>query len=152
MNNTFQLLKTALSLSLVILILGCNKRFIQDLYCPEEGICSVELLNNKSIVLKKDDIGQFYYQILDNAETSVIKYTYQKPEIKDVLDGNYQEEILIQFDHKKSAIDFTKDEENNFLLYSRQCYCKGQTGIFKMEEGNVSIKNKPKTLYFKVKM
>ena len=85
MNNTFQLLKTALSLSLVILILGCNKRFIQDLYCPEEGICSVELLNNKSIVLKKDDIGQFYYQILDNAETSVIKYTYQKPEIKDII-------------------------------------------------------------------
>ena len=46
--------------------------------CPKDGICSVEIFENKSIVVKKDDFGSLYYSLEDNTATRVTKYTYTR--------------------------------------------------------------------------
>ena len=38
--------------------------------CPQDGTCTIEILENKSIAVKQDEFGSIYYTIEENLNKS----------------------------------------------------------------------------------
>ena len=65
--------------------------------CPEGGDCTFEVIKNASLNLKTDGIGKLYPEITEGDKV-VIKYHYEKDEIKDVMDAGLSEYVYLEFD------------------------------------------------------
>jgi hypothetical protein len=107
--------------------------------CPDDGTCSFEILNNKSLLLKYDTTNQLYPEIVD-AENIVFKFEYKRNEIANVEDGGYQELMFLELNPK----DITQKIEDTSLqkvklLFARLCFCRGQTGYYKVRKGSLNI-------------
>jgi hypothetical protein len=111
--------------------------------CPEDGICTAEIQRNKGLEIKSDDLGSIYYQLIDSPETSVIIYQYNRTVDKDLQDGNYREEIIFEIKNSESYLKLNDIElQQTKLLFGRFCYCKGQTGYYKVEKGKLNLNQK----------
>ena len=111
--------------------------------CPSDGNCQIKVLENKTLVVKKDDFGKLYYQILESNLNNVIIFNFTKSVPKNVQDGNYREEIIFEIakDDKELNLLDTKLQETK-MLFGRFCYCKGYTGYYKITSGLLEIKSK----------
>jgi hypothetical protein len=117
--------------------------------CPENGECTTKILKNKSLRIKIDELNQLYYQIEDNANTSVVHFEFSKKADEGLQDGNYREEIIFEINNADSKLELedillrpTK------MIYGRHCYCKGQAGYFSVLKGKLSLqKNKEKIAF-----
>ncbi len=108
--------------------------------CPEDGICTIEILKNKSLDIKKDELNYIYFKEIDNNTTSIIKYQYQRNTNKNYEDGNYKEEIIFEIENNETNLKLLDSSlQNTKMLYGRHCYCKGQAGYFKVTKGNLSL-------------
>ncbi|MCF6129336.1 hypothetical protein L1S35_06605 [Flavobacterium sp. AS60] len=117
--------------------------------CPEDGKCTVELLRNKSLNVKVDEFGSIYYQILESNETSVLIYRYDKDVPKDLQDANYREEIIFEINNKTQTLSLSgKDLQQSKMLFGRFCFCKGQTGSYKVQEGSLNLELNGDTVQF----
>jgi hypothetical protein len=108
--------------------------------CPKDGVCNVELLDHKSILIKKDDFGRLIYSLEENATKKVVKFTFTKKAKGNIQDGSYSEEVI--FEMNSIAENTTLSDaslENTQLLFGRFCYCKGQTGYYKISKGTLTI-------------
>ncbi|QBZ97325.1 hypothetical protein [Flavobacterium sangjuense] len=125
-----------------------NKSVIESV-CPEEGKCTVELLKNKSLDVKADEFGSLYYQISESNETSVLIYRYDKNVPKDLQDANYREEIIFEINNKTQTLILSgKDLQQSKMIYGRFGFGKGQTGNYKVQEGNLNLKREGDTVRF----
>lgn len=107
--------------------------------CPEQGICSFEILQNKSMNVKTDGTGKTYYELEENPDKVVFLYKYQKKiEDKTLQDAGYSEEIV--FEMNKDYTDFSfsdKGIQSTKMLFGVFCYCKGKAGNYKVSKGNL---------------
>ncbi|NHN27356.1 hypothetical protein FIA58_016870 [Flavobacterium jejuense] len=111
-----------------------------SLSCPEDGICKIELLKNRSLLIKKDDINSIYYQTTENKDHSIIKYTYTKNKEKGAEDINYTEEVIFQISNSNSNLELSNSELQNIkIIFGRHCYCKGQAGYFLIDNGDLIL-------------
>lgn len=111
--------------------------------CPDDGICSIEIIKNKSILVKTDEFGSNYYSLEDNTNTSVVYYKYDRNFEKKLQDAYYKEEIAFEVSNHITELNLTNDEiQNTKMLYGRLCYCKGQTGYYKVAKGNLKYSKK----------
>lgn len=119
--------------------------------CPDNGICTVKIYKNKSLEVKTDDLGGIYYQMLDNTATSVIQYQYNKTVEEGLQDGQHREEILFEINSSKPLLNLKdKNLQEVKMIFGRHCFCKGQAGYFKVEEGSLSLENKNETTTFEL--
>lgn len=119
--------------------------------CPTDGKCTVEVLKNKSMNVMSDDIGAVYYRAEDNANTSIIIYKYERNVPKGLQDADYREEIVFEINNSEAKInknDFTL--QSTKMLYGRFCFCRGQTGFYKVSNGNLELENKNNQIHFKL--
>jgi hypothetical protein len=117
--------------------------------CPENGKCTSELLRNKSLDVKADEFGSLYYQISESNETSVVVYRYDKDVPKDLQDANYSEQIIFEINNKTQTVTLSgKDLQQCKMLFGRFCFCKGQTGNYKVLVGNLNLKQEGDTVQF----
>ena len=117
------------------------KNTIADTNCPKDGNCTVEVLKNKKLVVKTDDLGGTYFATIDDNQFSVIKYTYQRTVEKGLQDGHYNEEIIFEIKNNSDAISLTNQNlQETKMLFGRHCYCKGQAGYFKVKTGSLTSK------------
>lgn len=108
--------------------------------CPPDGTCKIEVLKNKSLVVKKDDIGAIYYQLIDDVTKNVIHYEYNQTSDENLEDGGLREEILFEVDQNSSELQLSSMAlQQTKMLYGRHCYCKGGAGYFKVENGTLTI-------------
>ncbi len=108
--------------------------------CPPNGICTIEILRNKSLDIKTDDIGANYYTLIDNSTTSVIRYQYNKNVPKDLQDGQHREEIVFEINNETKSLNLKDlDLQKTKMLFGRLCYCRGQTGYYKVTSGNLKL-------------
>lgn len=129
-------------------IAAADKSSIESV-CPENGKCTVELLRNKSLVVKADEFGSIYYQTLESNDTSVLIYRYDKNVPKGLQDANYREEIIFEINNKTQSISLSgKDLQQSKMLYGRFGFGKGQNGNYKVEEGTLSLKQEGDTVQF----
>lgn len=117
--------------------------------CPPDGTCTFEVLKNKSLVLKSDEFGSIYTQQIEDEKHSIVIFQYNKNVPKDLQDGNYREEIQFEIPNTDIELDLNNQElQNTKMFFGRYCYCKGQTGIFKVIDGNLRLLQKNNKLSF----
>jgi hypothetical protein len=117
--------------------------------CPQDGKCTTEILKNKSLVVKKDEFGSTYKEIVDNLNTSVIVYTYTRNEEKNIADAGYREEIVFEINNSETTLNLTdKTLQNTKMLFGRFCFCRGQTGYYIVRSGQFQLQKKSSTIEF----
>ncbi len=112
--------------------------------CPKDGDCKVEVFDKKSMVVKTTETGGLHYELVESTSNKVVKYTYNRKVKGDIQDASYREEIVFEInsDVKESAF-VDESLQDVQLLFGRFCYCKGQTGYYKINNGSLRIsKNK----------
>lgn len=118
-------------------------------FCPENGKCTTQLLKGKSLNVKTDEFGSTYYQLTDNNQTTVILYQYKRNVPKGLQDAGYTEEILFEINNTDSKISLTDtDLQKTKMLFSRLCFCRGQTGYYKVTQGNLKLEQKNNEVNF----
>ncbi|WP_130736320.1 hypothetical protein [Flavobacterium sp. J27] len=160
-------MEKGIRLTLLILFISCsnlkdnisvskkqNKTvIIKDtiLSCPQNGICKIETIKNKSLLIRKDDLNGIYYQTEDNVMFSIIKFTYTKDTPKNVQDGNYIEEIVLQIQNDISELNLTDSElQNCKILFGKHCFCKGEAGYYNIEKGKLEFHKENNTNILKL--
>lgn len=141
---------------MLFFILGCNSNKVINnsietngkiLDCPEDGICSFEVLKNKTFNIKQDKFGNPYSELLDGNKT-VLKFEYQRNTLPDVEDGNYSEIIYIEIENDTEALSLKDDELRKANIgFSRICFCRGQTGTYPITNGTIDILKTGKNTY-----
>lgn len=107
--------------------------------CPENGVCTLELIPNKSLEFKTDHVKQLY-PIIKDGDKTLFKLSFTKNENPDVVDSSYQEVVYAELDADISDIDLTNEELKNVkLYYGRLCFCRDEGGYFEIKRGNFSI-------------
>ena len=157
-NNHFKNLSLNMRYLLVIslLFISCaskqnatviNEIKINSTTCPEDGVCTFEVLSNQTFSIEKDGIGELYPKISEGNKT-ILKFEYKRNEIPNTVDGNYSELIYIELDPNDLEIDL-KDEslKNVNALFARLCFCRGQTGYYVIKQGQLSIKKESNNQY-----
>jgi hypothetical protein len=111
--------------------------------CPENGKCAIQIYKNKSIDVKSDEFGGIYYALNDDTSKSVIHYEYNRTVEEGLQDAQHREEIIFEINNSDSEIDLTDGMlQNTKMLFGRHCFCRGQAGYFKVEQGNLKLENK----------
>jgi hypothetical protein len=108
--------------------------------CPKDGTCTVQLLKKKSIVVKKDEFGSTFYTLEDSDSKNVVQYTYKRTVKGDLQDANYREEIIFELNNQTDNLTLSDATlENTQLLFGRFCFCRGQTGYYKINQGKLTV-------------
>ena len=108
--------------------------------CPDDGECTIVVNKNKKLNVLVDDFGSKYFQLLDNEGTSVIVFEYNKKNEENLQDGNYLEEVLFEIPNEVNSLNLTDTElQNTKMLFGRHCFCKGQTGYFNVNNGQLKL-------------
>jgi len=110
---------------------------VDNMVCPEEGTCSFEILKNKTLQIKTDNLGSIYPEMIDGIH-SVLKFEYKKKGNANYEDSGYREEIFIELNTNNLEGE-TTDLKDRKLFFARWCYCKGQTGYYKINQGRLSV-------------
>lgn len=111
--------------------------------CPENGKCTFEIIQNKSLLVKTDALGTTYFELVDNLNKVVFKYKFDLNVDKTLQDAGYTEEVLFEMD--KDYTDFSisgKELQHTKLLFKVMCFCRGKAGSYKVFEGNITKKGK----------
>ncbi len=132
-----------------ILIVSCGTKKPNDVAvltaflkseCPKNGDCTIQVFENKSMIVKSDEFGSLYYDLEDNMFKKVLKYTYNRKVKGDIQDANYREEIVFELENSKENLMLSDDSLQEVqVLFGRFCYCKGQTGYYKIKKGALKV-------------
>jgi hypothetical protein len=143
-------MKFFVSLFLCVLVFSCKAKqsnlitekqeFNSSSYCPDNGVCSIELIPNSTLDQKKGALGELYVSVKEG-ENLVFKFSYKKNVPEGVMDAHYIEEVYAELDSNFSDINIKGKELSKVkFMYNRICYCKGQTGFYKINNGNLFVK------------
>ncbi len=110
---------------------------VANMECPENGTCSFEILKNKNLQIKTDNLGSKYPEMIEG-KRFVIKFEYKKHGNTNYKDSGYREEVFIELDANNLEIE-TIALQDRKLFFARWCYCKGQTGYYKINQGKLSV-------------
>ena len=115
---------------------------IDGTLCPKNGLCTIELITDKSLEFKKDEFG-ITYALITEGEKTILKYTYKNNPTPNLQDGNYSEIIYAEFDPtmQETTVENEKLQEFNFH-FGRFCFCKGETGYYPITDGKFNLKRK----------
>lgn len=107
--------------------------------CAENGNCTVEIFKNSEILARKDETGQLYVEIIPGAK-NVLKYSYNRKSMEGIADSGYQEIILLEFESGEINLHLqNKNLLEANLIFGRLCYCKGESGYFRLTEGDLKL-------------
>lgn len=117
--------------------------------CPSDGKCTVEIFPNKSMNIQTDGTGAMYNQLVDSKETSVIVYQYNRDVPEGLQDGNYREEIIFEIKNgDTNGVLSGNDLQQTKMLFGRFCFCRGQTGYYKVTDGTLNLTQKENSISF----
>lgn len=108
-------------------------------YCPEDGVCTFEVLQNKFLKILKDEFGNLYPEISDG-NGIILKFEYTRNQIPNTVDGHYSELIYVEITKNNLLLELENVQLQEVkLLFARLCFCRGQTGYYKVKKGKLSI-------------
>jgi len=126
-----------------------NSEIVNLSKCPENGVCTIELLENKSLTILQDGIGATYYQLKEDASKSVVHFKYERNKIENTSDSGHIEEIVFEINKNENNLSIENAElQDTKMLFGRHCFCKGSAGYYMVKTGKLKISTeKEKTLY-----
>lgn len=117
--------------------------------CPSDGKCTIEVIKNKSLEVKSDEFGSNYYNLTDNMNTSVVFYKYNRNVEEGLQDASYKEEIIFEINNSEKQLSFLdRDLQKTKMIFGRICFCRGQTGYYKVVSGKLFLENLKETIKF----
>ena len=119
-------------------------------WCPEDGKCVFTKLEQTKIILKFDEFGNSYTEIA-KGENTVLKFEYTRLSNDQIEDSSYKELVWIELtdlDRSLTALDGALKNYN--AIFTRLCFCRGQTGSYALDKGeiNYTINEKEKLIKF----
>ena len=118
---------------------------IESQLCPQDGNCSYEVLKNQRITYNYSNLSKFYPSF-SKGNKHVFKFEYKRNNSPNIQDSSYREEVFIELDTNNLEIETTVFKGQK-IIFARWCYCKGQTGYYKIEKGKLSVKKIKKNTY-----
>lgn len=142
-------MKTISALLLIFILISCKAQ--NEIYstqnCPSNGVCSSELIQNKSLKIENDHFERLNAKI-EEGDKTIFKFVYNRNVDEQYVDGNYTEIIYAELDKDLTEFNLNDSELKNVkLLFNRLCFCKGSTGFYKVTKGILSIKKISKETY-----
>jgi len=113
--------------------------------CPPNGICTFEMLKDKSLLVKTDNFDRTYYQFQDAPGKMVLVYAYNKTKNPAYQDDFYSEEVVLQTDNELSNL--TGEGEHD-IFFTVKCFCRGKAGTYRLVAGTATVKDN--VLYIKL--
>jgi len=108
-------------------------------FCPDDGVCTFEVLQNKSLKVLHDEFGNLYKEISEGTSI-ILKFEYKRNQISNTVDGHYRELIYVELDPNNLTFKLDNSQLQNVkLLFARFCFCKGQTGYYKVKNGKLFV-------------
>ena len=108
-------------------------------FCPEDGACTFEVLQNKFLLIQEDEFGNLYPEVSDG-DNIILKFDYNRNEIPNAMDSSYSELIYVELNPNKLIFKLENSQLQEVkLLFARLCFCRGQTGYYKVKNGKLSI-------------
>lgn len=126
---------------------ACNEKLVSK-ECPADGKCTIVVHKDKSLLIKTDESGKPYYEMEDNTAKNVVIYTYNRDVPKDLQDGSYREEVVLELGKNQQSETLTGNAKGGVkALFGRFCYCKGSTGYYWIGSGNLTLSDADKQRY-----
>jgi len=144
-------MKYLLILLSVCCLLSCkttkkNKNTEQTNSSKNSGIYNIfEKYKDKSLIIKKDDIGRLYYQTEDAEGKTTFLLREEQNQNTGYMDGHYTEEILFELENSVFDESFY-DLKPEKALFGVFCYCKGKAGYYPTENTLISFDKEAKTI------
>lgn len=131
------------------ILISCGTQKVTTLVppCPDDVDCLSEIHQGKTLVIKKDDTGQMYYNLENDVDKTVFIYHYKQQMDESYMDGHYNEEVIFELDNKLLKKSFTNIKPSQ-SLFGVFCYCKGKAGYYPLANTMVSYDKKTKNLTF----
>ena len=120
------------------LVLKKKTLSIEQLNCPDDGFCNIELLEKKKPELAFDEFNNSYLKYLDS-QNSTILFEYKKNQDPRVTDGGYREELFIPLNDSLLKDDTIINLSDHQIYYGRFCFCRGQSGYYAINDGQLKI-------------
>ncbi|WP_298118249.1 hypothetical protein [Flavobacterium sp.] len=115
--------------------------------CPSDGKCTIEVIKNKSLEVKSDEFGSNYYNLTDNMNTSVVLYRYNRNVEEGLQDASYKEEIIFEINNNEKQLSLSdRDLQKTKMIFGRICFCRGQTGYYKVQSGKLFLENQKENI------
>ena len=114
--------------------------------CIDDGTCSIEILPNSSMSLKKDAFGQLYGE-LTKSDLLLFKVTYERNVPKGLADADYRESFYFSIPKSTTSLQLEDGQLSQVnLVVERRCFCKGTAGFFKILSGKLELSIKKNEL------
>jgi len=110
----------------------------------------IYFFKNKKLEVTETN-GSLAYTMIDNPNSSVVQFSYEKDMDKVAYDGGYREEVVFELPNDGSAQNYTDNElQNTKMLFGRYCFCRGKTGLYKVREGKLHFDLSGKEPHFEL--
>ncbi len=107
--------------------------------CPDDGMCSFEILKHKTLEIKTDGIGAKYPQV-QNGDKTVLKFEYKRASNPAIADDGYSEIIYAEIHPDTRSLSLNDEMLSQAkILFGRLCFCRGESGYFEAAEGSFEI-------------
>ncbi len=118
---------------------------VNDVTCLDTGSCVLEVLKKTRLEVKKDDFGHTYLETV-TGKGVVLRFEYKKGVESKYEDSGYREEVFIELNAENLETKTVNLKDQN-VFFARWCYCKGQTGFYKINDGSLLVSRLNKTNY-----
>ncbi|WP_452225386.1 hypothetical protein [Lacinutrix chionoecetis] len=133
---------------ILLSIVGCNtnknintnaKIAASSNLCPEDGVCTFEVLRNKNFRIKSDEFGNSYSELSEGNKT-VLKFEYSRNVPDNLQDASYNEFVYLEVDEDVKNLELKNlGLQKVNLGFGRICFCRGQTGYYNITQGNLNL-------------
>jgi hypothetical protein len=118
-----------------------NKGQSSSFVCPNNGECSLTIIEKKGLNLKTVN-NDTIYEIVENNTKTLVKYNYSINQNQTIHDGGYAEEIIFEIENIDYSEKLTdEDLKKAKVFYRRFCDCRGKTGLKLISKGNLEVYN-----------
>lgn len=108
------------------------------------------LLKNKKLEISERN-GSLMYAIVDSDNSNVVQFFYEKDTDKVAYDGGYREEVIFEIPNNSNDKNYADIQlQNTKMLFGRYCFCRGQTGLYKVNQGTLHVKSSKKEIHFQL--
>lgn len=117
-----------------------DKQIVNLENCTIGSQCSIEIMSNSNLLIKKDKQKNAYIEF-EEGDKTIIKYEFIKDEPPNTADAHYSELIYFEIDKNSKHLFLTNEALQSVkMIYGRFCYCKdGTSGYFKVNTGQLKL-------------
>lgn len=108
------------------------------------------LLKNKKLELSQSN-GSLSYKIVENSNTNVLQFFYEKDLDQMAHDGGYREEVVFEIPNAVTEQNYKDGElQNTKMLFGRYCFCRGKTGLYTVRKGTLHVDASKQEIHFEL--